>query len=285
MRRPTFAAVAIVTLALGIGANAAIFSVVDAVLLRPLPYADADRIVVPWEFSADVQQRLGFDRLPSSGADFVNYLERNVTFDSFASMRNEQVNLTGDGEPERIGAVRVSSQFFDVLGVQPVIGRRFTAGDEKRERLVLIADSLWKRRFGADPGVAGRVISLNGEPAVVLGVLPAWFHFPAAGELPEKFGFSLSPVVWSLDVLSPETKRNRGGKSFALIGRLKPGISAAAAQDDLAGVAADIARESPRSNAGWTVRVISLREQLVGPVRPALLALLTAVGFVLLIAC
>ncbi len=284
-RRPAFAAVAIVTLALGIGANAAIFSVFDAVLLRPLPYPEPDRIVMPWEFSDEIQQRLGFDRLPASGADFVDYLERNTTFESFASMRTEQVTLTGEREPERIGAVRVSRQFFNVLGVRPAIGRTFAQADEGGGRLVVIAHGLWQSRFASDPGVAGRVISLNGEPAAIVGVLPAWFRFPAAGELPEGFGFSLNPVIWTLDVLNPEQRRNRGGKSFALIGRLKPGVSTADAQADLARIAADIAREAPRSNAGWTVRVISLREQLVGPVRPALLALLTAVGFVLLIAC
>ena len=149
VRRPGFALVAIVTLALGIGANAAIFSVFDAVLLRPLPYPDPDRIVMPWEYSAEVQQRLGFDRLPASAGDFTDYLRRNRTFESIASMRTEQVNLTGEGEPERIGAVRVTSQFFDVLGVRPLIGRTFTPDDETRGRLVLIANTLWQQRFGA----------------------------------------------------------------------------------------------------------------------------------------
>src|SRR4051812_42809162 len=179
-RRPAFAAVAILTLAVGIGANAAIFSVVDAVLLRPLPYPEPDRIVMPWEFSGDVQMRIGFDRLPSSSADFADYLARNTTFESFASMRSEQVNLTGQGEPERLAAVRVSSQFFDVLGVQPVVGRTFAAGDETRGRLILIAHALWQRRFASDPNVSGRVISLNGQPTTILGVLPPWFDFPAA---------------------------------------------------------------------------------------------------------
>ncbi len=284
-RRPGFAALSILALALGLGANAAIFRVFDAVLLRPLPYPDADRIVMPWEFSADIEQRLGFDRLPSSPADFVDYLDRNSSFEHFASMRTEQVNLTGLGEPERIGALRVSSEFFDVLGVPAAVGRTFQTGDESRGRVVMIAHSLWRRSFGADPAVSGRVISLNGEPATILGVLPDWFRFPAAGELPQGFGFSLSPVVWSLDVLTPEQRRNRGGKSLALIGRLKPGVSAADAEQDLAHIAADIERDFPQTNAGWTVHVVSLREQLVGSLRPALVALLTAVGVVLLIAC
>ena len=240
---------------------------------------------MPWEFSADIQQRLGFDRLPASAADFLDYLARNRSFEYFASMRTEQVNLTGRGEPERIGAVRVSADFFEVLGVQPVVGRAFQAGDESRGRVVMIAHGLWRRSFGGDADVSGRVLSLNGEPATILGVLPDWFRFPAAGELPQGFGFSLSPEVWTLDVLTPEQRRNRGGKSLALIGRLKPGLTPADAEADLAHIAADIARDFPAANAGWTVRVMSLREQLVGPLRPALVALLTAVGVVLLIAC
>ena len=143
---------------------------------------------MPWEFSADIQQRLGFDRLPASAADFLDYLARNRSFEHFASMRTEQVNLTGRGEPERIGAVRVSAEFFDVLGVQPVVGRAFQAGDESRGRVVMIAHSLWRRSFGGDADVSGRVVSLNGEPATILGVLPDWFRFPAAGELPRALG-------------------------------------------------------------------------------------------------
>jgi putative ABC transport system permease protein len=285
IRQPGFAALSIMALALGLGANVAIFRVIDVVLLQPLPYPDPDRILMPWEFSADIQQRLGFDRLPSSAADFLDYYSGNRTFERFASMRTEQVNLTGRGEPERVGAVRVSAEFFEVLGVQPVVGRSFQLGDEGRGRVVLIAHSLWRRSFGSDPRVTERVVSLNGEPATILGVLPDWFRFPAAGELPQGFGFSLSPVVWTLDVLTPEQRRNRGGKSLALIGRLKRGVTAADAQTDLAKIAADIARDFPATNAGWTVRVVTLREQLVGSLRPALVALLTAVGVVLLIAC
>jgi putative ABC transport system permease protein len=285
IRRPGFAALSIMALALGLGANVAIFRVVDAVLLQPLPYPEPDRILMPWEFSADIQQRLGFDRLPSSAADFLDYYSGNRTFERFASMRTEQVNLTGRGEPERVGAVRVSAEFFEVLAVQPVVGRGFRLGDEGLGRVVLIAHSLWRRSFGSDPDVSGRVVSLNGEPATILGVLPDWFRFPAAGELPQGFGFSLNPVIWTLDVLTPEQRRNRGGKSLALIGRLKRGVTAADAQTDLAKIAGDIARDFPATNAGWTVRVITLREQLVGSLRPALVALLTAVGVVLLIAC
>jgi putative ABC transport system permease protein len=284
-RRPAFAGIAILTLALGIGANAAIFSVIDAALLRPLPYPDARRIVVPWEQSADIQQRLGLDRLPSSPADYSDFLERNRSFESFASVRSDRVNLTDEGDPERLGAVRVTGQFFEVLGVRAEVGRTFVPADAAGGRTIMIAHSLWQRRFGSDPNISGRSVLINGEPATIAGVLPSWFGFPAAGELPEGLGFSTSPVVWTLDVITPEQRRNRGGKSRALIGRLKPGVTMEQAEQDLDDIAADIARESPRSNEGWTVRVISLQEQLVGRVRPALMVVLTAVGLVLFIAC
>jgi putative ABC transport system permease protein len=284
-RRPVFTAVAVFTLALGIGANTAIFSVIDAVLLRPLPYADPDRIVVPWEYSAELEQRVGLDRLPSSPADFADFAERQTTFEHFASMRGERLNLTEGTEPERIGAVRVSQPFFDVLGVSAHVGRTFVSEDVSRGRTIVIAHHLWVRRFGSDPAIAGRTVSVNGEPATVVGVMPPGFAFPALGELPEAYGFAATPAVWTLDVLTPEQRRNRGGKSWILIGRLKTGVTIERAQADLAAIAADIAREFPRSNAGWTIRVLPLREQLVGQVRPALMALLAAVGVVLLIAC
>ena len=131
----------------------------------------------------------------------------------------------------------------------------------------------------------GRAISLNGEPATIVGVMPAWFRFPAGGELPTGFGYAPLPEVWTLDQLTPEQQRNRGGKSFSLVGRLRSGVTLQAAEADLAVIAADIARQFPASNAGWTVRVVTLHEQLVGSVRTALVVLLTAVGLVLLIAC
>jgi putative ABC transport system permease protein len=284
-RKPGFAALAIATLAIGIGGNTAILSIIDRVLLQPLPYPHADRLVMPWEFSADIQQRLGFDRLPSSPGDVTDFRTRNRSFEHLAWVRADRVNLTGTGDPERIGAVRVSRNFFDVLGVSPAIGRGFTDDDLRGDRVVLIADTLWRRRFGSDADVVGRTISLNGSPATVVGVLPRWFGFPRAGDLPAGFGFSTDPEIWTLDVLTPAMERSRAAKSFALIGRLRSDVSPEAAEADLAAIAAAIAREFPASNAGWTVRVLPLREQLVGGLRPSLVVLLIAVGVVLLIAC
>jgi predicted permease len=284
-RRPGFTAIAIATLAVGIGGNIAIFSVVDAALLRPLPYPRPERLVVPWEFSAELQQRTGLDRLPCSPGDVTDFRTRNRSFDGLAWMRADRVNLAGSGEPERLAGVRVSAEFFDVLGVQPIAGRGFMDSDAGSGRVALIGHGLWHRRFGADPQISGRRVTLNGEPATILGVLPRGFRFPSGDALPAGLGFATEPELWTLDTLTLQQQHSRGGKSFVLIGRLHDGVSYRAAEEDLAAIAADIARTFPASNAGWTVRIVSLREQLVGGVRPALLILLTAVGIVLLIGC
>jgi putative ABC transport system permease protein len=285
LHRPGFTAIAVLTLALGIGANASIFSVVDAALLRSLPYPDATRLVMPWGYSVEVQERTGLDRLPWSPGDVRDFVTRNTSFSSLASVRAERLNLTGRGEPERLGGVRVSRNFFDTLGVQAVLGRTFTESDPEEGRTVVIGYGLWRRRFGGDPAILDTSIALNGEASTVVGVMPQWFCFPVAGELPEGLGYSPNTEVWTLDVMSPQTRASRAGKSFAMIGRLREDVSLPAAQADLASIAADIARQFPTSNAGWTVRVLPLREQLVGSARPALLLVLAAVGVLLLIAC
>lgn len=284
LRHPVFTAIAVLTLALGIGANTAIFSIVHATLLRALPYPQPERIILPWEYSEDVRARLGFDRLPSSPGDYTDYHDRTTSFRAFASMRRgDPLNLTGSGDPERIEGVRVGAEFFEVLGLQPLAGRTFGRNDTGR--VVVIAASLWQRRFGSDPAISGRVISLDGAPATIVGVMPAWFRFPASPELPRAFGFATVPEIWSLDTLTPEQRRRRGGKSIAMIGRLRDGVTAEMAETDLTTIASDLARNYPDSNAGCTMRFVSLREQLVGPLRSTLLLMLVAVGFVLLIAC
>ena len=284
-RRPAFATVAIVTLALGLGANAAIFSVIDAALLRPLPFPNPDRLVAVWEYSAEMQQRLGLDRLPSSPGNVTDFRSRNNTLAALASMRADRVNLTGTGTPERVGAVRVSVEFFEVLGVAPIVGRTFSPSDLLGGTVVVIGEGLWRRRFAQAPDVGGRALLVNGQAATVVGVMPASFRFPSGGELPEAFGFSSRPELWTLDVFSPERQLMREGKSFAMVARLNDGITRQEAEADLNTIAAQIAEQYPDFNAGWTVRVFALRDQLVGSVRLALLVLLASVGFVLLIAC
>ena len=285
LRHPAFTLISVLTLALGVGANAAIVSLVYDSLMRALPYPEPERVILPWEYSEDVRARLGFDWLPSSPGDYTDYHDRNTSFSAFASMRNDRgLNLTGNGEPERVAGARVGAEFFEVLGVHPILGRTFDRHDTGR--LVVIAESLWRRRFGSDPAIAGRVVSLNGEPATIVGVLPPWFRFPASPELPEALSFAPDPVIWSLDTLTPEQRQRRGGKSIAMIGRLRDGVTVEMAETDLAAIASDLARSYPETNPrDTTIRMVSLREQLVRPLFSPLMLMLVAVGFVLLIAC
>jgi putative ABC transport system permease protein len=165
------------------------------------------------------------------------------------------------------------------------VGRSFIPSDLNEGHVAVIAESLWRRRFDAAADVSGRSLSVNGQPVTVIGVMPSWFRFPSAGELPESFGFASRPEIWTLDVLTPAQQQTRGGKSFAMVARLKDGVTREQAEADLNTIAAQIAQRYPDYNAGWTVRVLPLRDQLVGGVRPALLVMLAAVGVVLLIAC
>jgi putative ABC transport system permease protein len=283
--RPGFALIAVLTLALGIGANTAIFVVADAALLKPLPYPRADRLVVVWGFSAEVQRRTGLDRLPWSPGDVDDFTGGNRTFEQMAWVRADRVNLSEGDDPERIGAVRVSRPFFDMFRVHAAHGRTFVDADAQGGRVVVIADSLWHRRFNRDPAVLTRPLVLNGQPATVVGVLPEWFRFPAVGDLSQGLGYALDPEIWTLDVLAPAVRRTRAGKSFSIVGRLRDGATLDGAAADLAVIAEEAGRQFPASNAGWTVRLVPLREQLVGAIRPALLVLSGAVGVLLLIAC
>ena len=283
--RPGYGAIAVLTIALGIGANAAIFAVADRALFKPLPYLRSDRLVVVWGYSAEVQQRTGLDHLPWSPGDVDDFMSRNRTFEQMAWVRADRVNLSGEEDPERIGAVRVSGTFFDIFGVQAVHGRTFVDADAQAGRVVVIGEGLWRRRFNRNPAILTTPIVLNGQPASVVGVLPEWFRFPGVGDLSQGLGYTLDPEIWTLDVLQPAVRRSRAGKSFSIVGRLRDDASVEVAAVDLSAIADDIARQFPASNAGWTVALVPLRDQLVGSIRPALLVLLGAVGALLLIAC
>ncbi len=271
--RPGFTLIALITLALGIGANAAIFSVVDAVLLRPLPFADPRSA----GHAVGVQRRgaasaPGSTGCPSSPGGRHGLHQRNTTFDELASLRPMRVNLTGGGDPERVGAVRVSQNFLSTLGVQPVHGRDFTAaerqlrGPRHPDRPWPVAASVWRRR-----DVLGRAISVNGEPATIVGVMPPWFHFPAGGELPTGIRlFAACRKCGASIVLTPDSEaQSAAARVSALVGRLRSGVTPQAAQ-------ADLQRSRQTSRASFRHRmpagrcsVVPLREQLVGSVRPA----------------
>jgi putative ABC transport system permease protein len=270
-KSPGFAAVAILTLALGIGANTAIFSVTNGVLFRALPYKDPSRIVAINKISSD----FGFGGL-TAGA-FLDFREQSASFENLAAYDETELTLTGGGDAERIVASEVSSALFPLLGVNPSLGRTFTADEEKigRDQVVVVSEAFWKRRTGGDPGFVGRTITLDDKVYTVVGVMPAGFQFPRKFE------------IWKPLALDPEEERH--GKQFRMIqmvGRLKAGVAQATAEAELNTIFAHRPSEepgAPASNARIELR--PLHEQLVKDVRLAIYVVLGAVSFVLLIAC
>jgi len=271
VKSPGFAAAAIATLALGIGANTAIFAVVDAVLLRPLPYERAGALVLAQTIQSESRQPWA-----TAPPDFYELRRRHRTLEGLASFYVRPVNLTGSDEPERVAALVVSSGFFAVLGRQPLLGRGLAIADEQwgAHRVAILSDGLWRRRFGADPGILGRPIQVDGVPHIVAGVLPPRFSFGSSGAqlfLPMAF--------------APGDNLNTHNNYFlSMIGRPKPGISRARALADLNAIMRDIEREHPE-NRGLTLELTPLQDSIVQAARPAILVLMGAVAFVLLIAC
>jgi putative ABC transport system permease protein len=271
-KRPGFTAVVVLTLALGVGANTAIFSVVNAVLLRPLPYRNAERLV--W-VAGNV--RGGTARASVSPPDYVDYRAQNTVFEEFAASTTvpNAVNLTGAGEPERLTGSRVTANYFRAFGVEPALGRVFLADEERAgpESVAVLSDGLWKRRFGGDPSVVGKSLTLDGRAVTVVGVAPPEFQYPAGAEL------------WlPLDFDDPEMKM-RAAHFLRPIGLLKEGVTLEQARAETDLIARRLEEQYPESNARWSLTLIPLQEQLVGGVRTSLWVLLGAVGFVLLIAC
>jgi putative ABC transport system permease protein len=272
-KRPGFTFIAVMALALGIGANTAIFSLVNAVLVQPLPFDQPDRLVWMWG-----NIRNGGNRASVSPPDFLDYREQNTTFEHFAASFTSpiNVNLTGNGEPERIPAAGVTGNYFQALGVKPVLGRSFVLENEKSgsDQVAVLSYALWQRRFAADPEILTKTIVLNGKNCAVLGVMPKDFNFPRAAELWVPMNFDGSPDM-----------KSRSSHFLRPIGRLKPGVTIAQAQADTDAIAQRLEQVYPKSNTGWNLRIVGLRDHLVGNTRPTLFILLGSVGFVLLIAC
>jgi putative ABC transport system permease protein len=270
-RAPVFTAIAIATLAIGIGANTAIFSVVNTLLLRQLPYADADRLAVIWEHNLPRDRQ---NNVVSPG-NFIHWREMNGSFEDMAAVGlTFRTTLTGGGDPEELQMQFVSAQFFDILGVRPALGRAITSEEDRPgSNVAVISDRLWRRRFGADPAMANRAITLQGITTIVVGVMPPGFSFL------DKAVDVWLPIGFRADARVPR------GRWLQVVGKLKPGVTIGSAQADMQRVAGELTRRFPDFNTGWTARVVGLREQLTGDVRPALFVLLGAVGFVLLIAC
>ena len=285
LREPGFTLVTIATLALGIGANTAIFSIVNGVLLRPLEYPDPERLVELREVLPAMART--YPTLPVAGRHFVEWRQRASSFSSVALMDPGSVNLTGAGEPERLDSARVSSELFDTLGVKPAFGRGFLPGEDLAgaDKVAVISDSLWRRHFQADPGVLGRTITLDNEGYRVVGVLPAGFPFPGSRVSSSGRVVPVHPDVYRPRVFSKEELGELMGMfNYVAIGRLKPGVSREQASAELSLIGAQLAKMSGE-NVELRAGVTPLQESMVGRSRRGLLVLLGAVGAVLLIVC
>ena len=281
-RSPAFTAIAVLTLALGIGANTAIFSVVNAVLLRPLAYGEPERLV---SVSSALKAR-GATNLPSSAPEYWDYRREVPAIQDIAAVWPININLTGHGDPERIQAAGVSTNYFSLLGVEPVLGRDFTPEDDggRIGYVVLISWDLWQHRFGGDRDVIGKTVRLDDDPMTIIGVMPKGFRHPVES--------GASPMeLWApMDLANtdPNFIDSRGMRVFDLFGRLAPGATTRQANAQLESLRARLTERYPDAyvpSVGWRVEAAPLAERVVGDVRPALLVLLGAVGFVLLIAC
>jgi putative ABC transport system permease protein len=272
-KKPLFYSVVILTLALGIGANAAIFTVVNGVLLQPLPYPHPERLMMVWTHNP----LQGFDKDVGTYPNFEDWRRASQSFERMSAYFGASVTLTGSGEPAQIRGARVTHEFFETMGVAPLQGRAFSSanGQAGGERVVIVAHGIWMRRFGADASAIGRRIVLDGLPHEIIGVMPASFKHPADAEL----WMPLAPVGEFQRLFGA-----RGSYWLTIVGRLKSGVTRVAAQSEMDAIAARLEKEYP-SNAGIGIRLVPMHEELVGDVKRPLLILLGAVCFVLLIAC
>ena len=272
LKRRAFTAIALLTLALGIGVNSAIFSAVDSILLRPLPLKDPERLVSVWEQTL----RDGIQQNEAAPANFFDLQSQNQSFEQIGAFGPDDVNLTGSGEPERLDGQVVTANVFSILGVAPALGRTFTPEEDQlgHEHVVVLSDALWQRRFNRDASIINRVITLNGESFTVIGVMPRGFFFPER-----------EIELWTPWAMEPEQKAGRGDHYLRLVARLKQGTTVARANADLAAMAQRLSAEYPRTNEGLGFVAHSLHQDYVGNLRLPILILFAAVGLVLLIAC
>jgi putative ABC transport system permease protein len=272
VKNPGFTSIAVFTLALGIGANTAIFSVVNAVLLRQLPYEDPERLVVLWERQRNIEQE------SPSYPNFLDWQAQSQSFEQMAVARRDSVNLTGAGEPERLLCRQVSANFFSTLGVRPQLGRAFTPEEDsvRADPVVVISHNLWQRRFGADTEIINKTLTLSNRQLTVIGVLPPDFQF-----------YLPTDVFVSINLTMPERLKQARAEHGGIIAvaRLKPKVTQAQALAELENIAVNLERQYPKTNTTNRVFLRSIREDQVGSVKSSLLLLFGAVGFVLLMAC
>jgi predicted permease len=271
-KSPGFTVVAVLTLALGIGANTAIFTVVNAVLVDPLPFPESDRLVALWEDASSI----GFPKNNAAVANYLDWREQNTSFEDIGAYTFGDYNLTGSGDPIKLQASQMTASLLPVLRVNPLHGRAFTDEDDRpdADRVVMLSHGVWRTAFGGDPAAVGRTILLNGNKYNVIGIMRRGFAFPH----PEV-------DLWMPTRFNAEQRESRGSHYLTVVGRLKPGVSLEAARADIRAITRRLQEQYPRSNKNVGSVVLSLTEEYVGETRPALLALLAAVGCLLLITC
>lgn len=285
-RAPGSTLLSILTLALGIGASVAVFSVVNAILLKPLPYAESEKIVIPWRL-APATVNLGYSEIPWNQRSFKLLLRESKTFQDLGAFKSDSFNLTGGGEPLLLEGLRASAGFFSALGVAPLPGGRTFSLEEDHPRdshKVILSYQLWQDRFGGDPNITERSADLNGEPYAIIGVMPPGFVFPRSEEMPGGFNFSRQAQLW-VPLALPEAPPPTAPSDLAIIGRLAPGVTVEQAQQEMNALVEAHEREFPKLKGWFNSRVTPLTRQVAGDTRRPLLLMLGAVGVVLLISC
>ena len=277
-KHKAFTSIAIITLALGIGANTAIFSVVNELLLQPLPYRDAERITTVWEVTPE-----GRHQNTTSRTNFRAWRDQSSSFQHMAAFTDQRLNLTGSGEPEELSVQFATPELFKILGVEPLLGRTFLADDDKADQppVAVLSYGLWQRRFGAQASVIGQPISLNSETYTIIGVMPPNFQF----HIKQRSGTGRPAELWSILPMPVGGAANQRGRFLGTVARLKDGVTVDQAAAELRTIHARLSDEAPQFNKNYTAEVLPLREQFFGNVRRPLWLMLGAVGFVLLIAC
>jgi putative ABC transport system permease protein len=279
-KAPGFTMVAVVVLALGIGANTAIFSVVNAILLRPLPFQDSERLVQIWHVPPP-KSFPGMTRFVVSPANYLDWEKQSHVFESMAIYGYSSYNLAGTGDPESVTGIRVSPEFFSILRIQPILGRIFLPEENQtgRGRVAVLSQSFWQTHFASDPNIIGRTILLDSLSYSVVGVIPTRSVFPTSSDP------KAQPKLWTPLAWTDAERAVRGNHNYLVIARLRSGADVKQAGAEMSTISSRLELQYPADDKGWGATVVPLREQLVGDVRPALMVLLGAVGFVLLIAC
>jgi predicted permease len=285
-KNPGFTAIAILTLALGFGASTAVFSVVNAVLIKPLSYPHSEQIVFTWGI-APPGLNLGYDEIPWGRVQFLEFSRQTKAFQHFAAFQSSSFNLTDAGDPALLEGVRATSGFFPALGVSPALGRTYTAEEDQpgRAPVVVLSHAIWQERFGGAPEILGRVMELNGAAHTVIGVMPAGFDFPRANELPGSIDSPRAAQLWVPLALNPGPIIRGEPSELAVIGRMKPGVTVKQAQAELDVLTKHMEDMFPRAKGWFNSRATPLTRQVAGDTRRPLLLLLGAVGIVLLVAC